>query len=76
MVQRVWRTHMLAPHRVRTFKLSRDKRFIEKRVNVVGLYLRPPENALVLSVDERRARFRPWIAPSLDCRSRRVAVER
>jgi transposase len=53
MVQRVWAAHELAPHRVRTFKLSRDKRFIEKLVDVVGLYLRPPENALVLSVDEK-----------------------
>lgn len=53
MVQRVWEAHELAPHRVRTFKLSRDKRFIEKLVDVVGLYLRPPENALVLSVDEK-----------------------
>lgn len=53
MVQRVWRAHELAPHRVRTFKLSRDKRFIEKLIDVVGLYLRPPENAIVLSVDEK-----------------------
>ena len=53
LVQRVWRAHGLAPHRVRTFKLSRDKRFIEKLVDVVGLYLRPPEHALVLSVDEK-----------------------
>jgi len=53
MVQRVWEAHELAPHRVRTFKLSRDQRFIEKLVDVVGLYLRPPENALVLSVDEK-----------------------
>lgn len=53
MVQRVWRTHELAPHRTRTFKLSRDKRFIEKLTDVVGLYLRPPENAIVLSVDEK-----------------------
>ena len=53
MVARVWRAHELAPHRVRTFKLSRDKRFIEKLVDVVGLYLRPPEHALVLSVDEK-----------------------
>ena len=53
MVERVWRTHELAPHRVRTFKLSNDKRFIEKLVDVVGLYLRPPEHALVLSVDEK-----------------------
>jgi transposase len=53
LVQRVWRTHELAPHRVRTFKLSHDKRFIEKLIDVVGLYLRPPEHALVLSVDEK-----------------------
>jgi transposase len=53
LVERVWRAHELAPHRVRTFKLSRDKRFIDKLVDVVGLYLRPPEHALVLSVDEK-----------------------
>jgi len=53
MVQRVWKEHKLQPHRVRTFKLSRDKRFIEKLIDVVGLYLRPPEHALVLSVDEK-----------------------
>ena len=53
LVQRVWRAHELAPHRVRTFKLSRDKRFVEKLIDVVGLYLRPPEHALVLSVDEK-----------------------
>ena len=53
LVERVWRSHELAPHRVRTFKLSRDKRFIEKLIDVVGLYLRPPEHALVLSVDEK-----------------------
>jgi len=53
MVHRVWRAHGLAPHRVRTFKLSRDPDFIEKLVDVVGLYLRPPENAIVLSVDEK-----------------------
>lgn len=53
MVHRVWEAHELAPHRVRTFKLSRDRRFVEKLVDVVGLYLRPPENALVLSVDEK-----------------------
>lgn len=53
MVQRVWQAHELARHRVRTFKRSRDKRLIEKRVDVVGLYLHPPQNALVLSVDEK-----------------------
>ncbi len=68
MVSRVWRTHELAPHRVRTFKLSRDKRFVEKLIDVVGLYLRPPEHALVLSV-ARGARFKRWVAPSRVCRS-------
>ena len=53
MVERVWSAHKLQPHRLRTFKLSRDQRFIEKLVDVVGLYLRPPEHALVLSVDEK-----------------------
>ena len=53
LVQRVWKEHKLQPHRVRTFKLSRGRRFIEKLLDVVGLYLRPPEHALVLSVDEK-----------------------
>ena len=53
MVARVWQAHELAPHRVRTFKLSRDKRFVEKLIDVVGLYLRPPEHALVMCVDEK-----------------------
>lgn len=53
MVHRVWRAHALKPHRVRTFKLSRDRRFVDKLIDVVGLYLRPPEHALVLSVDEK-----------------------
>lgn len=53
MVTRVWKEHNLKPHRVKTFKLSRDPQFLEKLVDVVGLYLRPPEHALVLSVDEK-----------------------
>ncbi len=52
-VQRIWDTHNLKPHRVRTFKLSNDKRFVEKLTDVVGLYLNPPEKALVLCVDEK-----------------------
>ena len=52
-VQRIWKAHGLRPHRVRTFKLSRDPRFVEKLQDVVGLYLNPPEHALVLSVDEK-----------------------
>jgi transposase len=52
-VQRIWKAHGLQPHRVRTFKLSRDKHFVEKLRDVVGLYLNPPEHALVLSIDEK-----------------------
>ena len=52
-VQRIWKAHELKPHRVKTFKLSNDKRFVEKVQDIVGLYLNPPERALVLSVDEK-----------------------
>ena len=52
-VQRIWDAHGLKPHRVRTFKLSTDPRFSEKLTDVVGLYLNPPEKALVLCVDEK-----------------------
>lgn len=52
-VQRIWKEHGLKPHLVRSFKLSRDPRFIEKLHDVVGLYLNPPEHALVFSVDEK-----------------------
>jgi transposase len=53
MVNRVWRANGLRPHLIHTFKLSNDKHFIEKVVDVVGLYLNPPEHALVLCVDEK-----------------------
>jgi hypothetical protein len=53
MVQRVWRANQLKPHLTQTFKLSNDPQFVEKRVDVVGLYLNPPEHALVLSCDEK-----------------------
>src|SRR6266581_142002 len=52
-VQRIWDAHGLEPHRTRTFKLSRDKRFVEKLTDVVGLYLNPPDKALVICVDEK-----------------------
>ena len=52
-VARIWDRHGLQPHRVRTFKLSRDKQFVEKLTDVVGLYLNPPDKALVLCVDEK-----------------------
>ncbi len=53
MVRRVWTATGLKPHRVRTFKLSNDPQFVEKVIDVVGLYLNPPENALVLCADEK-----------------------
>src|ERR1700733_6597793 len=53
MVNRVWRANGLKPHLSGTFKVSNDKRFEEKLVDVVGLYMNPPERALVLSVDEK-----------------------
>ncbi len=52
-VQRVWSARGLKPHRVETFKLSNDPRFEDKLVDVVGLYLNPPERAIVLCADEK-----------------------
>lgn len=52
-VARIWRAHGLKPHRVKTFKLSNDPHFIEKLEDIVGLYLDPPEHALVLCCDEK-----------------------
>jgi transposase len=52
-VQRVWRDHGLKPHRTKSFKVSNDPHFAEKLVDIVGLYLDPPENTLVLSCDEK-----------------------
>jgi len=52
-VSNIWRSHNVKPHRVKSFKLSRDARFLEKLTDVVGLYLNPPDQALVLCVDEK-----------------------
>jgi len=52
-VSRHWRKHGLKPHRVETFKVSRDPQFVEKLEDIVGLYLNPPEHALVLCCDEK-----------------------
>lgn len=52
-VSRIWRSHNIKPHRAETFKLSRDPRFLEKLTDVVGLYLNPPDQAIVLCVDEK-----------------------
>src|SRR3972149_1901599 len=53
-IQRIWKQHGLKPRLVRSFKLSRDPQFVDKLQDVVGLYLNPPDHALVLSVDEKR----------------------
>ena len=53
MVHRVWRANGLKPHLSRTFKVSNDPRFVEKLIDIVGLYLDPPEHALVLCADEK-----------------------
>lgn len=52
-VHRIWREHRLKPHRVKGFKVSNDPRFEEKLRDVIGLYLNPPEKAIVFSVDEK-----------------------
>jgi transposase len=52
-VHRIWREHKLKPHQVRSFKFSHDPRLAEKVIDLVGLYLDPPEGALVLCVDEK-----------------------
>ena len=52
-ISRIWRTFALQPHRTETFKLSADPLFIEKVRDIVGLYLNPPDRALVLCVDEK-----------------------
>jgi transposase len=71
-VQRIWQAHQLQPHRIRTFKHSRDPSFAAKLVDV-GLYVDPPAHAVALSLDER-ARSKRLTAPNRDCRSSRGVV--
>lgn len=52
-ISNLWRSHNLKPHQTKTFKLSRDPKFLEKLTDVVGLYLNPPDKAIVLCVDEK-----------------------
>ncbi len=52
-VRKVWAAADLKPHRIKSFKISNDPEFAEKVIDVVGLYLNPPDNAMVLSVDEK-----------------------
>jgi transposase len=65
-VQRIWDARGLKPHRVETFKLSNDPKFEDKLVDVVELYLNPPDRP-VSCAWTRIARFRPWTAPSRRC---------
>ena len=67
-VRRIWKAHGLQPHRYRQFKLSNDPNFVDKLRDVVGLYVDPPAHAIVLSLDEKRAKSRLSIAPSRACR--------
>ena len=53
MVLRIWRSHGLKPHLSKTFKVTDDIRFEEKLTNIVGLYMSPPERAVVLCCDEK-----------------------
>jgi transposase len=52
-VSNIWQSHNIKPHRTRTFKLSRDPKFLEKLTDVIGLYLNPPDKAIVICVDEK-----------------------
>lgn len=52
-IARIWRTFGLKPHLSKTYKLSDDPQFVEKVRDIVGLYIHPPENAVVLAVDEK-----------------------
>lgn len=52
-IQRIWRTHRLQPHRIRTFKKSNDPQFAAKVEDIVGLYMNPPAHAIVVSIDEK-----------------------
>lgn len=63
MVQRIWQRHEIQPHRVEKFKISNDPKFEEKVRDVVGLYLNPPDRALVLCVDEK-SQIQQFVAQS------------
>lgn len=52
-VQRIWKKYNLKPHLIKSFKVSKDKNFVEKVIDIVGLYLNPPQKALVFCVDEK-----------------------
>lgn len=52
-IQRAWQDHQLKPHLTKIFKLSRDPQFVEKLTDVIGVYLQPPKDTVVLCVDEK-----------------------
>jgi len=73
-INNIWQSHNLKPHRVKTFKLSRDAKFLEKLTDVVGLYVNPPQQAMVLCVDEKsqiQALDRTQPGPALEKRALR-----
>ena len=72
--RRSWRAHGLAPHRLRTFKLSRDPQFASKIRDVVGLYVDPPAHAVVLSVDEKSQMALKRTQPSLPMKKGRAGT--
>ena len=74
-VQRIWRAHKLQPHRLRTFKRSRDPGFAGKLTDIVGLYVDPPAHAVVLSIDEKANRgFFPLVRVREETRKSRGIV--
>ena len=72
-MQRIWQAHQLQPHRIRTFKRSRDPSFAAKLADVVGLYVDPPAHAVVLSLDEK-SQIQASTAPNRGCRLSRGVV--
>ena len=74
-VSRIWRSHNLQPHRSQTFQLSHDPKFLEKRTDVVGLYLNPPDQAIVRCVDEKsQIQARPRTQPGLPLKKGRCGT--
>ena len=73
-VQRIWRAHGLRPHLVRRFKLSNDPQFAAKLKEIVGLYVNPPNHAIVLSVDEKRSHGE-WVATDAHEVATRLTLE-
>jgi hypothetical protein len=73
-VQRILEAHQLAPHRIRTFKLSNDPKFAEKLKDVVGLYVDPPAHAVVLSVEKSQIQALDRTQPRLPMEPRRAGT--